>query len=689
MQLLTDWLQTLGFNLSSPVLDGKIHRFGKEKEFWFIGSESPSKKDPAKMFQIATVGNWKTGEKFHYKTDIKLSKEENAAAKEQFKRALIEAEKQKLEEQEAVALKVQESLKELSWAEETAYTKRKNIFVHELCKSKNGDIVIPIRDIHGKVWTVQRIAFDGTKLFYPGGKMQGNFFLFGEPTDTLYICEGYATGASIYTSTGKAVACAMNAGNMPSVASAFRKKYPKINIIMAADNDVSGVGKKKAEAAAENVGALVVLPPEGVKDFNDAGGLITGEEHFVPDFASPLPDMGGAKGDIPLCTMENIEEIFKRSGIVAKYDLISKRQLFSIPGENHISDDWDNSALTIIASKAAQFGISSAGNVRQLAVAIANRNPYNPVINWITSRPWDGKFRMPEFCDTIKAKNESSTDSIGELKRTLISKWMRALVAAAFEPRGFSAPGVLVLQGNQALGKTSWLKALVPEELGLMKDGLFIKPDNRDSVKIALGFWIVELGELDGTFRKADIAQLKAFLTADKDVMRQSHMMKESYMIRRTGFCATVNNKEFLNDNTGNRRFWTIECESINFRHGFDMQQVWAEVYEGWKINSQYHLTKEELDLLNESNQSFESLDPIKDLVVMGLSWGSSKANWKRQTVTEILRRFGKDNPNRDELNRAAKFLRDNTMAEPSDPAGKNIKWYFAPTDVERGYEPR
>src|SRR5690606_39387898 len=145
------------------------------------------------------------------------------------------------------------------------------------------------------------------------------------------------------------------------------------------------------------------------------------------------------------------------------------------------------------------------------------------------------------------------------------------------------AEGVLVFQGPQNLGKTSWLKSLAPRELRLIKDGMMLRPDDKDSVKQVCSFWLVELGELDSTFRRADIAQLKAFITQDTDVLRRPYARRESTYARRTVFFGSVNPREFLHDETGNRRYWTIECESINSRHGLDMQQVWAEVLELWR----------------------------------------------------------------------------------------------------------
>ena len=82
-------------------------------------------------------------------------------------------------------------------------------------------------------------------------------------------------------------------------------------------------------------------------------------------------------------------------------------------------------------------------------------------------------------------------------------------MAACFEREGFKARGVLVLQGHQAIGKTSWLAALVPKGSDWFLDSVALDPEDKDSVKRAISHWIIELGELEATFKKADINKLK------------------------------------------------------------------------------------------------------------------------------------------------------------------------------------
>ena len=109
-------------------------------------------------------------------------------------------------------------------------------------------LLVPLRDVTGTIQGVQFISPDGTKKFKTGTAKQGNYFSIGKPQkNTLLICEGYATGASLHESTGHAVAVAFDAGNLKPVAENLRKKFPEMKLIICADNDESGIWHNKKQ----------------------------------------------------------------------------------------------------------------------------------------------------------------------------------------------------------------------------------------------------------------------------------------------------------------------------------------------------------------------------------------------------------------------------------------------------------
>lgn len=353
----------------------------------------------------------------------------------------------------------------------------------------------------------------------------------------------------------------------------------------------------------------------------------------------------------PLRHIDNLREICHRLGVVIRYNVIKKSEEIIIPGESYTMDNEANASLAWLSSECSLFKFPT-DRISDFITYLADETQFNPVVSWVGSREWDGKPRLQALCDTITAKGDNG------MKDTLIKRWMIAAVAAAYLPNGISAPGVLTLQGAQYLGKTKWFKNLVPAELDLIQEGMILKPDDKDSVKQCTSYWLVELGELDSTFRKSDIAQLKAFITKQVDVLRLAYARRESRFPRRTMFFGSVNPREFLHDATGNRRFWTIECQHINHDHGLNMQQVWAEVHALWQSGEGYYLSADEMDALNAHNSDFMAVDPIEERLLDELDWAAPITIWRWAQASTVLIECGIDRPTKADTMTASTLIR-------------------------------
>ena len=152
------------------------------------------------------------------------------------------------------------------------YLVRKRVQAHGI-RMLGPSLVIPLRDAAGALHSLQFIGEDGHKSFLTGGRKRGCYYAIGRPESALCICEGYATAASIYEATGYATASAFDAGNLEPVARALRAKFPRLRLILCADNDAGTTGNpgiRFAEAAARAVRGFLAFP------------LFTGVSPWVP-----------------------------------------------------------------------------------------------------------------------------------------------------------------------------------------------------------------------------------------------------------------------------------------------------------------------------------------------------------------------------------------------------------------------
>lgn len=158
------------------------------------------------------------------------------------------------------------------------YLVHKGIQPHNARQS--GDLLLIPLYHGGQLVNLQRISLDGAKRFLSGGMVKGCYSPIGrlKPGARLYLCEGWATGATVHEETDAAVACALNAGNLFAVGDRLRRPYSEAELIVAGDDDrmtEGNPGRTAATKAAAALGCGLIFPPWSgeepleLSDFND------------------------------------------------------------------------------------------------------------------------------------------------------------------------------------------------------------------------------------------------------------------------------------------------------------------------------------------------------------------------------------------------------------------------------------
>lgn len=373
----------------------------------------------------------------------------------------------------------------------------------------------------------------------------------------------------------------------------------------------------------------------------------------IQEKAYPMLQMGNKT---PIPSIENLKNLLDFHSIKCRYNVISKQYEIIIPNEQFSQDNIDVASLARVASRMAEVQLPTS-HYKEYISYIGDANQYNPVLRWVTSKKWDGTNRIQELCDTITAKHT-------EAKDLFIRRWLITAMYMAMHD-GFDSPGCLVLQGPQGLGKTWWFRKLC-DQPNLIKTDANVDPRNRDSISQVIRYWIVELGEIGSTFRRSDIDALKAFITSPSDILRRPYGTVDQVYPRRTALAASVNEAIYLHDNTGNRRYFTIQCVSVNSYHKIDMQQLWAEVM-NLIVNCEEmpHLTDREKQLVDEINIEHMQIDPIEEGLLHHFNWGSLFiSDWK--TATQIAQEIGLKNVTQAETRKIATIIRKLNKNDPA-----------------------
>lgn len=319
-----------------------------------------------------------------------------------------------------------------------------------------------------------------------------------------------------------------------------------------------------------------------------------------------------AAGKPPKATIENFKKLINAYGIKIVRNVVSKRDRIILPNDRYLDETGDAARLVRIESLITANNF--AGNKRiapDLCTEEASLNPYNPISEWIKSKQWDGEDRLQAMYDTIQQQEEFKEED----KQLFLRKWFISFIAAMEEPQGVFSKGVLIFQGEQSIGKTSWFKKLLPNPVAeYFLEGATLDPTRKDSKATVTSHAIVELGEADSTMKR-DIAAIKAFLTSNKDVFRPSYGRVDNKLPRRTVFCASVNDNEYLVDPTGNSRFWTIPVVSLDYKHEINMQQFWAQILTYYESGEIWWLQQEDEKILNSYNEDHVKTCPYTELL--------------------------------------------------------------------------
>ncbi len=200
----------------------------------------------------------------------------------------------------------------------------------------------------------------------------------------------------------------------------------------------------------------------------------------------------------------------------------------------------------------------------------ARRNVRNPVVEYLDSLHWDEVRRNETWLIVyFGAPDTPYIRAVGPI-------FLRAAVKRARHP-GCKFDEMLVLESEQGKDKSSALEALAVNS-DWFTDTLDLSGDTKRQVEQTKGKWLVEAGELKG-MRGAKVETLKCYLSRKVDgPVRMAWGHIEQEYPRRFVIAGSTNNTNYLEDETGNRRFWPVKVGKIDLEKlRTDRNQLWAE----------------------------------------------------------------------------------------------------------------
>ncbi len=283
------------------------------------------------------------------------------------------------------------------------------------------------------------------------------------------------------------------------------------------------------------------------------------------------------------------------------------------PAEGPTSRDWsdlDTARFCTWLSRA--YGMKLGIDLCHQAIRVAaDGNRFHPIRVFLRSTKWDGVPRVGRFASLYLGAEDN------EYTQRVMQWWLISAVARVEQP-GCQADHVIILEGDQFIGKTNAGRYLAGPSVN---DPSWFSEDLGQIGSVAsfmslLGKWIIEFGELSAMDR-SEVNDMKQYISKRSDYYRTPYGRINQDVPRQCVFMGTTNDARYLRDPTGGRRFWPIKCTTIDLGAiNRDRSQIWAEALHLYQSGEKWHPTQEQQETLCAPIQeSRRELDPWQAVV--------------------------------------------------------------------------
>lgn len=313
------------------------------------------------------------------------------------------------------------------------------------------------------------------------------------------------------------------------------------------------------------------------------------------------------------------------------FDEFSNRVLVrgSVPWDSRPQHrDWsdtDDAGLRHYMEKA--YSLTGQNKIIDAHSLCSRKHTFNSVADWLRSLPaWDGVKRLDTlFVDYLGAADTSYT-------RAVARKSFTAAVARAMRP-GIKYDVMSILGGPQGIGKSTLLAIMA----GSWFNDSLASFDGKEACEMIQGSWILEIGELNG-LNKSEKNQVKQFLSKTDDIFREPYGRRTARYPRRCVFFGTSNDGEYLNDSTGGRRFWPVDCavrpaaKNVFTQLREEAPQIWAEAVACWQLGEKLYL-EGEVETAAKAQQEAHRETNAKEGIIREFVDRTVPADWNKRTI--------------------------------------------------------
>ncbi|MBS0252697.1 MAG: virulence protein E [Proteobacteria bacterium] len=325
--------------------------------------------------------------------------------------------------------------------------------------------------------------------------------------------------------------------------------------------------------------------------------------------SKPLKWPRASSQGAPHADIANLMYFVKWAGVDVVYDCFARRFMVrGVPG----AFELDEEAVRDIRITLEILGLEIAKeSFKDWIFYIAQQRKIHPVLMYLNPLKWDGIDRLDTWLtDYCGVADSPYTRAVGRIL-------MIGAVRRVRHP-GIKFDTMVVFEGVQGQGKSSVPKLLAGEPW--FTDDMKMGLESKEVIEKTAGKWIVEVAELHGLSNR-EIEAVKSFISRTSETARGAYRANSSTVPRAFVLIGTTNDRKYLKDPTGNRRFLPIFVPGDGSSIDLDglaaaRDQLWAEASEREAAGAEIRLPEELWPVANAEQAARLITDPKTELLM-------------------------------------------------------------------------
>lgn len=260
----------------------------------------------------------------------------------------------------------------------------------------------------------------------------------------------------------------------------------------------------------------------------------------------------------------------------------------------------------------------------------ANTPDYNPLKIYIESNEWDGHCRIDQLAKCI-----TSETGTPEWRERMVTKWLVGIIHAIY---GGKNELNFIFVGAKNTGKTEFFRRLLPDNLQCYFAESQLNRGKDDEILMCEK--LVIFNDEYGGKNRNDERNEKRLMASSEFSLREPYGKSNITLKRLASLCGTCNERDVLDDPTGNRRIIIMEASGkFNYEvyNDINKQQLLAEARSLWLDGQRPELADEDIvELESTTDGQYSKVSFEEEMIVKYMLSPDKCEPWAFMMTTEV-----------------------------------------------------